>query len=92
MGLFLSSTGGRESRVEEMALTACFGDEMEETKVLSISHVEFLCQEYRVGWKDGYTARIHQRGGRTTGCSRDNHNCISSAELDIKCHVQLLLI
>lgn len=92
VGLFLSSTRGRESNVEEMALTACFEDEMEETKVLSISYVECLGQEYSIGWREGYTAYIHQKGDHATGFSTDNRNCISSAELDIKCHVQLELI
>lgn len=35
------STGGRDSSVEEMALSTCFGDEMEQKKILSISCVEW---------------------------------------------------
>lgn len=46
MDLFLSSTRGRERTVEEMALSACFGVEMEETKILGIGRVECLGQEY----------------------------------------------
>lgn len=36
------STGERGSCVEEMALTTCFEEEMEEKKILSISGVECL--------------------------------------------------
>lgn len=39
-----------------------------------------------------YSSHTSQKGGHATGCSRDNCNCISSAELDIICHVQLQLI
>lgn len=61
-GVGMLSTGGRDSSVEEMALTTYFGDEMEQKKILSISCVESLGEEFWIGQKEGYTACICQKG------------------------------
>lgn len=60
MGVLI--TGERGSCVEEMTLTTCFEEEMEEKKILSISGVECLGKEYGLGRQEGYTAPLCQRG------------------------------